>query len=299
MITFSVSSDFPSATRTARVLGIFLPISTSRGSLRHARTRRSNHWSIRSTMLGLVSREQYRERPWPMPRMARPMPCSGCCSARVAHELAARAAQEGRPLGFFYGESKVLFHLAEGTFARVYRGEHDEQRAAARDQGAPPAIRPDPRGRPPVPQGGRGRHAAPPPNIVRIIDVGAARQSTLHDHGVCRGDEPPRLPEAPRAARSHGHALPLMLGLAQGLKYSLEQGVTHRDIKGTNILISNSGVAKLVDFGLATIEGDESKHERQEPANRRLLGPRADLQAAPRETRDPTSISSAASSTRC
>ena len=50
-----------------------------------------------------------------------------------------------------------------------------------------------------------------------------------------------------------------MLGLAEGLKYSLEQGVTHRDIKGTNILISNSGVAKLVDFGLATIEGDENK----------------------------------------
>ena len=54
-------------------------------------------------------------------------------------------------------------------------------------------------------------------------------------------------------------AVPLMLGMAQGLKYSLEQGVTHRDIKGTNILISNTGVAKLVDFGLATIQGDESK----------------------------------------
>ncbi len=50
-----------------------------------------------------------------------------------------------------------------------------------------------------------------------------------------------------------------MIGLAQGLKYSFEQGVTHRDIKGTNILISNTGVAKLVDFGLATIEGDENK----------------------------------------
>src|SRR5207253_262046 len=51
-------------------------------------------------------------------------------------------------------------------------------------------------------------------------------------------------------------ALPLMVGLARGLKYSLDKGVTHRDIKGTNILISNKGVAKLVDFGLATMEGD-------------------------------------------
>ncbi len=54
-------------------------------------------------------------------------------------------------------------------------------------------------------------------------------------------------------------AVPLMLGMARGLQYSLERGVTHRDIKGTNILISNSGVAKLVDFGLATMQSDETK----------------------------------------
>ena len=50
-----------------------------------------------------------------------------------------------------------------------------------------------------------------------------------------------------------------MIGMAEGLKYSLARGVTHRDIKGTNILISNTGVAKLVDFGLATMQGDETK----------------------------------------
>jgi CheY-like chemotaxis protein len=53
--------------------------------------------------------------------------------------------------------------------------------------------------------------------------------------------------------------MPLMLGLARGLQHSLSKGVTHRDIKPTNILISSNGQAKLVDFGLATIEGDERK----------------------------------------
>ena len=48
-------------------------------------------------------------------------------------------------------------------------------------------------------------------------------------------------------------------GMARGLQYSLERGVTHRDIKGTNILISNTGIAKLVDFGLATMQSDETK----------------------------------------
>ena len=30
---------------------------------------------------------------------------------------------KGDTTGFFFGPCKVLFHLAEGTFARVYRGE--------------------------------------------------------------------------------------------------------------------------------------------------------------------------------
>ena len=32
--------------------------------------------------------------------------------------------KKGDPSGFFYGDSKVLFHLAEGTFAKVLTGRH-------------------------------------------------------------------------------------------------------------------------------------------------------------------------------
>lgn len=39
--------------------------------------------------------------------------------------------------------------------------------------------------------------------------------------------------------------------MVSGLQFAHSRGYTHRDIKLTNILISASGVAKLVDFGLA------------------------------------------------
>jgi CheY-like chemotaxis protein len=48
-------------------------------------------------------------------------------------------------------------------------------------------------------------------------------------------------------------ALQLIEDTAAGLAYAHAQGVTHRDIKPTNILISTQGQAKLVDFGLAKI----------------------------------------------
>ncbi len=44
-----------------------------------------------------------------------------------------------------------------------------------------------------------------------------------------------------------------------GLHYALGKGVTHRDMKLSNVLISSHGRAKLVDFGLAAISADMSE----------------------------------------
>jgi serine/threonine protein kinase len=48
-------------------------------------------------------------------------------------------------------------------------------------------------------------------------------------------------------------ALRLLEEAASGISYAYSRGVTHRDMKLTNILISSQGQAKVVDFGLAGI----------------------------------------------
>ena len=99
------------------------------------------------------------------------------------------------------------------------------------------------------------------PHIVRIYDFGEADQNHYMVMEYVEGMNLRNFLKL-RRSLSAEEALPMMIQLADALKYSLEKGVTHRDIKATNVLISNRGEAKLVDFGLATIEGDEKKLER-------------------------------------
>lgn len=210
-----------------------------------------------ATLLGLVSKDQALE--------AKADAEDGSIDALIRSflrkELLTRwqvdKLQKNDPSGLVYGDCAVLFHIAEGTFARVYRGKKmpGGQSVAIkvlrnRFVSDPEAVE---RFNKEAEAGLRLVH----PNIVRTYEYGSdgdkhfmtmeyVEGSNLRDFLRIRG----RLSET--------EALPLMVGLASGMKYANAQGITHRDIKGTNILIASNGTAKLVDFGLATIE-DEKK----------------------------------------
>ncbi len=209
-------------------------------------------------MLGLLSREQVGQalrdaEDGTMEALARSFLRKGMLTSWQVEKL-----KKGEVAGFIYGNCRVLFHLAEGTFARVYRGirEHGNQPVAIKVLRNRFTI--DPAS---VERFNREAEAGMKlvhPNIVRIFDYGAEENrhymimeyvegSNLRDFLKFRKQLDPK------------EAMPLILGLARGLQYSLSKGVTHRDIKGTNILVASNGTAKLVDFGLATIEGEDRK----------------------------------------
>ena len=170
--------------------------------------------------------------------------------------------------GYYYGDYKVLYIIGAGTFARVYRASKDGEvfavkvlRKRFRDEAKEleQFLR---EGR----VGLKLRH----PNIVSIYDVVPdvrnpflvmefVEGQTLRELVRIRGKLPPNL------------ALRLTSEIAAGLAHAATFGVSHRDMKLSNVLISASGQAKLVDFGLAALTDRNNPEQMADCPNARAI----------------------------
>ncbi|SMP61191.1 serine/threonine protein kinase [Neorhodopirellula lusitana] len=159
--------------------------------------------------------------------------------------------------GYFYGEYKVLYLIGAGTFARVYRAEKDGKVFAIKVLRK--RFRDDPKELEQFLREGKMGLKLKHPNIVRIYELVADRHNpflamefiegqTLRDLVKIRGKLP------------YPMALKLIGEIASGLAFAANLGISHRDLKLSNTLITSDGVAKLVDFGLASL-ADRSNPE--------------------------------------
>lgn len=171
--------------------------------------------------------------------------------------------EAGDATGYFIGRFKLLYLVAGGTFAKVYRASDP----TTGDVVAVKIL--------------RHRHMSDPenirqfhreaklteqlvhPNIARMLEVGVEETSNQH-YIAMEFIEGGNLREFIKIRKKIGAEELIRLGIPmiEGLKYALSKGVTHRDIKPTNILISASGEVKWVDFGLGgVVEADQRASE--------------------------------------
>ena len=160
--------------------------------------------------------------------------------------------------GYYFGRAKILYQIGAGSFARVYRAIH-------RDTGAVLAVKvlrnrfsndPD-KCRAFQHEGEMGRLLRHP-NIVAIEDVGQENGSSYLTMEFVEGQTLRELVKI-RGAVDAPRVVDLIHQAVCGLEYAHRRGVTHRDMKASNVIISSTGRAKLVDFGLAGVDESGDK----------------------------------------
>jgi serine/threonine-protein kinase len=172
----------------------------------------------------------------------------------------------GDRAGYLFGRAKVLYQIGAGSFARVFRAVHRDTGAIlavkvlrsryANDAEKQAAFRHE---------GEMGRLLRHP-NIVAIEDVGQEQGASYINMEFVEGQTLRELVRI-RGAVDLPRALDMIQQMLAGLEYAHRRGVTHRDLKASNVIVSSSGQAKLVDFGLASVDdtGDKALGRVEKP----------------------------------
>jgi serine/threonine protein kinase len=154
--------------------------------------------------------------------------------------------------GYFLGGYRILYKIASGTFGRVYRCDDPTtgnvvavkvlRRKWSEDRHKIELFTRE----------GRMGMTLHHQNIVEILAVNNDR-TTRQYYIVMEFVEGGNMREMlrMRGKLPATDVLKILEETASALAYAFSRGVTHRDMKLTNLLISLQGPVKLVDFGLA------------------------------------------------
>jgi eukaryotic-like serine/threonine-protein kinase len=112
-------------------------------------------------------------------------------------------------------------------------------------------------------------------NIVRVLDAGEAGGTAYVAMELVEGESLRHmLDERPLSV---ARAIRIFDDIASALAYAHEEGMVHRGVKPSNIMILPSGVAKIGDFGTGQIGGTALRYMSPEQVRRDPVDARSDL----------------------
>jgi serine/threonine protein kinase len=154
----------------------------------------------------------------------------------------------GRQIG---GHYRLSEKIGEGGMGIVYRAFDERLKRAVAIKLLPLGYEHDRERMRRFTNEARAASALNHPNILTVHEIGDADGVPFIAMELIDGDT---LRQRLRAgAVPFGEALDIALQVALALAAAHEKGIVHRDIKPENVMVRSDGLAKVLDFGLATL----------------------------------------------
>jgi serine/threonine protein kinase len=166
--------------------------------------------------------------------------------------------------GYYLGGYRVLYKISSGSFGRVFRAESPRDGRVVAIKVLRKRWSEDQQRIDLFIREGKVGMTLKHPNIVEVLAINQDPVSGFY-YIVMEFVEGGNLREilGIRKTLAVPEALRITEDATSGLAYAYSRGITHRDIKLTNLLISSQGEAKLVDFGLAQMFAAIGREEEQ------------------------------------
>jgi serine/threonine protein kinase/Flp pilus assembly protein TadD len=148
---------------------------------------------------------------------------------------------------------QVLELLGRGGMGDVYKAEDTKLKRTVALKFLPPDLTRNSEAKARFIQEAQAAAALDHPNICTIYEADEAEDKPYISMAYIKGSSlRDRLEKGPFKIEE---ALDIAIQVAEGLTDAHEKGIMHRDIKSANIMVTEKGQAKIMDFGLAKITG--------------------------------------------
>jgi len=162
--------------------------------------------------------------------------------------------EEMAPETLLAGKYRIIKVVGRGGMGIVYLAEDTKLQRYVALKFLPPELVLSAEARERFVQEARAASALDHPNICNIHEIGETEDGRMYIAMAFYEGESLR-DKIKRGPLKKEEALDLIVQVARGMAKAHQKGIVHRDLKPANILVTDDGVAKVVDFGLAMLAG--------------------------------------------
>ncbi len=150
---------------------------------------------------------------------------------------------------------KIIEKLGQGGMGVVYLAEDTKLRRKVALKFLPQHISADSEVKARFEIEARAAAALNHPNIATIHAIEESGDQMFISMEYIKGVElKDKISSAPEGMPKD-EIIKITTQIADGLEAAHKEGITHRDIKTSNIMITETGIVKIMDFGLAKVKG--------------------------------------------